>query len=248
MYALIKWYKGDPTPDQYVEVSTDNPLPVTTVGSGSGGSEQVQITSSGGDATTGTYANQAITIVGLDTNARIMGVNGTNAIPVAASNMTSDNSDAATIGIFTNSRLMGFDGTTWDRLRVDSNGRLLANIDGNTDGTALPSSARTATTNSADLSNAHGTGVNVVLDVSASSGSPSITLKIQGKDVVSGKYYDILSSGAVTAVSTTVLKVYPGLTAAANSVANDIIPATWRVSVEHSNTDSIQYSVGYSIV
>jgi hypothetical protein len=45
-------------------------------------------------------------------------------------------------------------------------------------------------------------------------------------------------------VATTVLKVGPGLTAAANLVANDMIPSIWRVIVTHGDTDSATYSVG----
>jgi hypothetical protein len=127
MWSQIRWFKGaSTTGDQYVEVSTSNPLPVTTVGGGAGGAEEVQITSTGGDAATGTYGSQATSVIGLTTNARIMGENGANAIPIAASNMSSDNADKNAIGIFTNSRLMGYDpaGDNYDRVRIDVDGNL----------------------------------------------------------------------------------------------------------------------------
>ncbi len=117
----------------------------------------------------------------------------------------------------------------------------------NREGTALTSAARTTTTSSADLDNPHKNGVHVILDVTEISGSPSITLKVEGKDPASGKYYSILEGAAVTTAGTYVYKVFPGATSAANSVANDIVPKTWRVTVEHANTDSITYSVGYSL-
>lgn len=120
--------------------------------------------------------------------------------------------------------------------------------DKNQDVTVLASAARTATIDSADQSNTKGKGLHVVIDVTAIVTAPSITVKIQGKDALSGKYYDILVSAAISTVSTTILKVYPALTAAANSIANDILPKSWRVRVEHANADSITYSVGASVI
>ena len=129
-----------------------------------------------------------------------------------------------------------FNGTTWDRVR------------NNTDGTALASAARTATANSADLVNYNGKGLHVVIDVTAITATPSVVFTIQGKDALSGQYYTVLASAAITATGTTILRVHPGLTAAANTVANDLIPRTWRVNAVHADGDSITYSVGYSLV
>jgi hypothetical protein len=116
------------------------------------------------------------------------------------------------------------------------------------EGTALASAARTASVDSSDLTNGFGKGLHLVIDVTAVAATPSITVTIQGKDALSGKYYTILASAAITATGTTVLKVHPGLTAAANAAANDLLPRTWRVSVTNADADSITYSVGYSIV
>lgn len=120
-------------------------------------------------------------------------------------------------------------------------------LDG-TEGTLLASAARTATISSSDVSNGRRNGIHIILDVTAITGAPSITLKIEGKDAASGKYYTILESAAITGVSTNIYKVFPAATAAANSVVNDVIPKTWRVTVTHTNADSITYSVGYSLV
>ncbi|RJQ26335.1 MAG: hypothetical protein C4589_09875 [Peptococcaceae bacterium] len=116
------------------------------------------------------------------------------------------------------------------------------------EGILLASAARTATINSPDVVNGRRNGIHVVLDVTAIDTAPSITLKIEGKDPASGKYYTILEGAAVTAVSTNVYKVFSAATAAANAVANDIIPKTWRVTVTHANANPITYSVGYSLV
>lgn len=129
-----------------------------------------------------------------------------------------------------------FNGTSWDRLR------------GNVDATILASAARTASVDSADQTNYNGKGLHLVIDVTAITATPSITVTIQGKDPLSGKYYTILAAAAITGVSTVILKVYPALTAAANLTASDILPRTWRVSVVNADADSITYSIGASLI
>ena len=86
--------------------------------------------------------------------------------------------------------------------------------------------------------------IHVIIDITAVTATPAITVKIQGKDPASGKYYDILVSTALAVVATTVLKVGPGLPVAANLSANDIVPSTWRVIATHGDTDSATYSIG----
>ncbi len=73
-------------------------------------------------------------------------------------------------------------------------------------------------------------GAIVVVDITAITAG-NIVVTVQGKDEVSGKYYTILTSAALAAAATTVLRIYPGLTAAANTVANDVLPTKFRVSV-----------------
>lgn len=109
--------------------------------------------------------------------------------------------------------------------------------------TVLASAARTATESSADQNNIGYRGLHVVVDVTADPGTASVTFTIQGKDPVSGNYYTLLESAAVNSVSTTVLRVFPGATASANTAANDGIPATWRVTATHADAQSITYSV-----
>lgn len=111
--------------------------------------------------------------------------------------------------------------------------------------TVLPSAARTATPDSFEFE-APGvayTGLHLVIDVTAVAATPSITVTVQGVDRVSGQVYTILESAAITAVSTTVLKVAPALTAAANTVANDLLPPIFRITVTHADADSITYSI-----
>lgn len=126
-------------------------------------------------------------------------------------------------------------------------GLVVRDLGPNQEITALASAARTATLNSGDLANPGCSGGFVVLDVTAQAGG-SITLTIQGKDPLSGQYFTLLAGVAVTTVSTVVYRVHDSLTAAANSVANDLIPKTFRILVTHNNASSITYSVGVLLV
>lgn len=109
---------------------------------------------------------------------------------------------------------------------------------------AYASGARIATpTAQADQSSKRAKGLVVVIDCTAIVSSPSVVFTIQGKDPISGKYYTILASAAIVGTGTTVLRVFPGATAAANTVANDCLPAAWRIIATHGNGNSITYSV-----
>lgn len=103
--------------------------------------------------------------------------------------------------------------------------------------TALKLTAASASTDSGDLENISSVGASIVIDITAITGTtPTATFTVQGKDPVSGKYYTILASTALNAAGTTVLKIYPGLTAAANSVASDVLPRTFKVAVTIAGT------------
>jgi hypothetical protein len=127
-------------------------------------------------------------------------------------------------------------------IQVDPEG----NISPLRDGTVFASQARTATHNSPDLINPGARGLLLVINVTASSATPSVVFTIQGKDPASGTYYTILASTAITGAGQTILRVHPDLTAAANQIAKDILPRTWRVLATHDDTDSITYSTGFS--
>jgi 2-keto-3-deoxy-6-phosphogluconate aldolase len=102
---------------------------------------------------------------------------------------------------------------------------------------ALVLTGATATTNGPDMDNNGSAGGHFVINIGTITGTaPTATFTIQGKDPLSGQYYTILASTALNATGATVLKVFPGLTAAANSVASDIIPPTWRVIMTAGGT------------
>lgn len=109
------------------------------------------------------------------------------------------------------------------------------------------SAARTAAPTNVDQHNEACSGVHVIVDYTARAAATTLTVTVEGKDPASGKYYTLLQSAAL-ALATTVLKVFPGATPAANLAANDILPRTWRVIVTPSDGNSATYSVGASLV
>ena len=110
--------------------------------------------------------------------------------------------------------------------------------------TLLASAARTASADGSDQTNTVGRGLVVVIDCTAATASPSVVFTVQGKDSLSGKYYTLLASAAITGISTTVLRIYPGLTAAGNLVASDVAPRVYRVITTAADADSLTCSVG----
>ena len=104
--------------------------------------------------------------------------------------------------------------------------------------------------NSADQSNTVFRGLKIVADITAITGTaPTLVVTLQGKDAVSGKYYTILASAAIVAISTVVLTVYPGLLAAANVTANDILPKGWRIiTVVGGTTPAVTATVSASLI
>lgn len=110
------------------------------------------------------------------------------------------------------------------------------------------SAARTADFNTDDQFNYAGhRGLQVIIDVTASA-SPAFTVTIQGKDPISGKYYTLLASASITGNGTTILEVYPGLLAAANTIANKNLPLVWRLSIDHTNANSATYSIAANML
>ena len=87
-------------------------------------------------------------------------------------------------------------------------------------------------------------GIQLVIDLTAISATPSVVPTIDGKDPLSGEFYNILTGAAITTTGTTVLRVHPEIPAAANLTAQDFLPETYRVVMTHGDADSITYTVG----
>ena len=114
-----------------------------------------------------------------------------------------------------------FNGTTWDRQR--SNINVLTGDTG----------ARTATFTGANQTNFNARGAKILLNVGAVTGtSPTLVARVQISLDNGTTFVDM--PGAVTAsivaTGTYLLTIYPGMTAAANSVVNDVLPRTWRLA------------------
>lgn len=111
---------------------------------------------------------------------------------------------------------------------------------------ALTQTASAVSTNGNDFDTATGKGLIVTIDVTTLTAG-TVTITVEGKDEVSGKYYTLLASTAIAATGTTVLRIYPGLTAAANAVANDITPSKCRVR-STIVTGPTTFTVGVNVV
>jgi len=83
------------------------------------------------------------------------------------------------------------------------------------------------------------------INVTAVSLTPSVVFTIAGVSPAGDSVYTILASAAITGTGLTVLRVSPHLTAAANTIAKDILPSAIKVTATHADTDSITYSMRF---
>lgn len=113
-------------------------------------------------------------------------------------------------------------------------------------GTALASASRTTTQTLPDIDTGGAQYLNVVLDMTVV-GTGSVTLNINGLDPASGKYYTILNGAAVAGNSTNRYKVGPTVTASANAIAQDYLPAVIQLKVVANNANAATYSLGYAL-
>jgi hypothetical protein len=194
------------------------------------------------------YASQQVTIA----NSKVMGANAgasvkVESLPTLASVTTvgtvttlsqfiaaAAGADATANPTTTGARVfnMLYNGATWDLQR------------GNIEATLLASASRTTTQTSADITIHNAKKLIVVLDMTTV-GTGSVTVSIDGKDAVSGKYYNILTGAAITTNSTNRYRIGETLAAVANSVAQDYLPRVIRIVVTANNANAATYSVGY---
>jgi hypothetical protein len=110
--------------------------------------------------------------------------------------------------------------------------------------TVAVSETRTSPFVSHEFTNWEGRGL--ILGTNVTSINGSIIVSIRGKDLESGKFYDVLTSTAIIASGLSTMTVYPGIAASSNVTANSILPQTWDVVVTASGTAT--YSIGASVV
>lgn len=109
------------------------------------------------------------------------------------------------------------------------------------------SAARTATPTAVTKRVDRYRGCILTIDVTAASATPSVVPKIEGV-TSSGAVYAILTGAAITGTGQTALKVYPGMTAAANVSASEPLPQTIKVTFTHGDADSITYSADLVLI
>lgn len=112
-----------------------------------------------------------------------------------------------------------------------------------------------ATAASADLNNFGYRGVHLTLSATGVTGNgTSLTVKVQGKDPVSGQYYDIhgasFAAKSANMSAPDYLAIYPGIAETANQTVSDVLPKTWRVYSTMAGTGSaaVTYGVGAILV
>jgi hypothetical protein len=116
----------------------------------------------------------------------------------------------------------------------------------------MPSAARTATPDSQEFE-IHGpgyqyTGLHLIIDVTAVTATPALTVTVDGVDRISGKAYNLITSAVIATAVTTALKIAPGITPAANLAVAMNLPPVFRVTVSHGDADSATYSVAGMLV
>jgi hypothetical protein len=113
--------------------------------------------------------------------------------------------------------------------------------------TVLPSEARTITSNSNAQTNYEYKGIRLSLSITAASGTtPTLDIKLQHQDLVSGSWIDITGAAFAqkTGAGTDDVVIYPGITSTANRRVSDALPKTWRVvSTLGGTTPSFTYSL-----
>ena len=137
-------------------------------------------------------------------------------------------------------------------LRVDAYGALYT-VRTNASGVAMPvspteltilaSAARTTLQSVTTVNSAGYRGVIIVIDVTLDPALASITPSIEGVSTLGSDDYVMLTGAAIAATGVTVLRVFPGAVAAANTKADDWLPTSWKFKMAVAGGDSMTYSV-----
>lgn len=246
---ILRWHKPNADGnDRYPSVQESSPLPVrvydglgnAVIGTGAS-AQQIQGTAADGAPAVG----KPVQVGGVDgsENARRLRLDGNGRVPFVFVSTLSADGQGTPAGVAVE------DNTTPRALATLTycyNGSNLDRWRANVEATAFASAARTTSQNGADITTYNARGLIVVVNTSLVPGSaPSNVVTIQGKDALSGVYYDLLASAAITGVGTVVLQVSPELTDSPNLVKKQLLPRVIRVVITAGNANSATYSVGY---
>lgn len=98
-----------------------------------------------------------------------------------------------------------------------------------------------------DQLNPTGSGMNLAVDITVIT-TATVTVTVQGKDELSGKYYTLLATTALAAVATTAIQIFPGAVVTANVSANAMLPNTYRIqAVLGGAATQVNATIGGSI-
>lgn len=184
-------------------------------------------------------------VPGIDNNVTVtntpgVSIQGTTSTATGGYLDTQPNSNGS---LMTTPYNLSFNGISWDRVR------------NNTQGTLLASAARTATTQTTTQTNYNAKGVLITINVSVASGTGGLTPYLQLVDPVTGAYIAATTGIAspLTATGTYFFEFYPGIqTSGLGSAFKQSIslalPRTWQLQIYHSDATSYSYSVGYSLI
>ena len=111
--------------------------------------------------------------------------------------------------------------------------------------TLLTAVGRTTAFASGPLANSGGQQLSVDLETTTV-GSASLTVTIS-RVLPSGTKVTVLASAAVTTDTVTTLKVSPHLTASANAIAKDIVPAVFAIDVGVGGAQAATYQLSYQL-
>lgn len=186
------------------------------------------------------YDPVADKFIPLEANGKEMQLTGSNGVSPAISTPADSQGNTDTL-LYTQGRPMAYNGASWDRLR------------NNTEGTLLASAARTATTASAIQTNYNARGIMLYFHVTSAPGTTdSIQLTVRGKNPANNQHWNLYADSTVT-TSDQFRRVilYPSASVnntSITSAASIVLPRTFDVLVLHNGTGSFTYSVSYSLI
>jgi hypothetical protein len=123
---------------------------------------------------------------------------------------------------------------------------------GNVVGTLLASAARTTSVLGMLLGNPSGKGIYIFVNVTAASGTtPTLAIRLNGVDPVTGATYIIQTFTAITAAGEYVYLVYPAAVTAQGGITAvlvGLLPQTWSIdAVIGGTTPSFTFSLSYQL-
>ena len=156
------------------------------------------------------------------------------------SNASTEPLASSMVGLLTNPRPYLYNGATYDRVRNNIEGELLA------------SAARTAETNSVTQTNYNHKGVIIYVDWTVEAATSTLTPKVEIQDPSSGDWIELFSAAAaLTAIGKATYMIYLGAISAGDGITEiqDLaLPRTWRFTMAVGDADSATYSVGFSML